>query len=523
MPRPVTLLAAFTVLGIAAGAYLHFRQPQSQSQPQRAALNATKAPSASTGSTLPPAVSSASNVSPTISLISGASDDASANGSEPDVMEKQIRYLQQQVEALRQENSQLIDQLASAQNAITPGQPATGACGPASPGTGASWDFAGIGIELLKIRGVRDIPIPAEEVDRSEVQKRISTWLQGRYAAGYGLNLGRALAALGAIPAPVDTLALKAEFLSYQIGGWYDSTTQTLYLSKGADGISPEKENALALSYGYLFKQRGEALFPKGETATTLDAHLARECLLGGDATLTRFYHAMNNPTKGGGGGVGEDPDDPSRAVPIPSFLRSLELIPFMGGFDFMQTMHSIGKWDQVNAVYRRPPVSMAEIQDTDVYLQETAFTPKAIPGSDFAINGAQPVHQDTLGPAAVFLFLQQHVAGPVAAEVPPGWANDRLLAYPAAAGSTRDNAVWRTAWKDSNAADAFFSAMRTSLLSRYRDAKTGESAPPDTFRLDPPGRFILMKRNSDGTGVTFIDAADSAFATAALQKFGSL
>ncbi len=40
-------------------------------------------------------------------------------------------------------------------------------------------------------------------------------------------------------------------------------------------------------------------------------------------------------------------------------------------GFDFMQSMHSIGGWEQVNATYDRLPTASAEILDPQLYLAE--------------------------------------------------------------------------------------------------------------------------------------------------------
>lgn len=64
---------------------------------------------------------------------------------------------------------------------------------------------------------------------------------------------------MGAIPEPVDAIALKGAFLSHQIGGWFDQESQTLFMAEhGSD-----RENALALAYGYLFKHYGKASSPQ--------------------------------------------------------------------------------------------------------------------------------------------------------------------------------------------------------------------------------------------------------------------
>lgn len=502
MPRSLILLIILLLAGVGIGTLLHQKQSGGDRE-----------------SPLPlPVSTDTSPLSVNPLLMNHGDETVGATSGTPQqtrILESQVEYLQEQVTALQKENSQLIDKLAS----IT-GKKETPllntSCAPPAPTTdGDAPDFVGIGIELVKTRSLHDIPIPTVIVERAEIEKRISSWLATQYQPDHGKLQGRALAALGVIPDRVDTLALKAAFLSHQIGAWYDQTDTTLYLTENAD----EKENALALSYGYLFKHFSATLYPAQKKPMTLDARLARDALMAGDATLTRFLHSIQNPAKGGGGGVGEDPDDPSRAVPIPSFLRELELLPFGIGFEFAQALHSIGEWEQVNAAYQRPPVTGVEVLDPRIYLHETPFILEPLEWQDVSVSGKAPIWDDTLGPLATVMLLKQFVPEAIAADVLPGWRNDRLLTY-AASNEKRDHAVWQTLWKDSDAADAFFSAMRTRFLNKYKGATPSSKAAEGVFQLENAGRQILMKRSHAGRGVMVIDAADAGFAGVASGKF---
>ena len=513
MPRSVLVLLILVIAGVAAGVLLDRRvsvPDMSAPQPAPAALpdlaNAADAMSALTPEAGPRAITS------------------DAQESQIKVLQEQVAYLEQQNETLLKENSQLLDKLASLtgkppgnMSAATTEPPP---CDPAStlPPKDAP-DFVGIGIELVKLRGIQDIPIPTVTVERAEVEGHIARWLATQVTPGHGALQGRALAALGAIPQPVDTIALKAAFLAHQIGGWYDPADQTLYLARTGEAgmVAEKKENALGLSYSLLLKRYGPTLYPANTKITTLDARLARDTLLAGDAALLRFLHALQNPAKGGGGGVGEDPDDPSRAVPIPNFLREVELLPFAVGFDFMQAMHSIGGWEQVNAAYKRPPIAGPEVLDPQVYLNETPFALQPIELGEAKVNGAAPLWQDTLGPMATVILLKQRVPEPIATDTAPGWTNDRLLIY-AAKDQPRDHAVWQTRWRSSDAADAFFSAARQWLQGRYKTAQPAANAPAGVFALETGERSVHLQRTHNGTGVLLIDAADAAFVKAAAQ-----
>jgi len=518
MSRPVVILLLLIIFGVGAGVLLTTQKPfESKTKPVVAAKPSAPAPAPA-----PSEFQGAADM-----LNTGKSQPATGGDQQIKILQDQVDYLQQQVNSLQQENSGLIDKLASIQRggAGMPAVPGT----PINPGDASSCappkmttdneqpDFVGIGIELVKTRALEQLPIPTVTVERKEVEKRIAKWLSTQFPRDYGVKQGRALASLGVIPAPVNTVGLKAAFLSYQLGGWYDADEGTLFMAPAPEG-STDKENALGLSYGYLFKHFGSTLFPANPKPPTLDARIARESLLAGDAALTRFLHSMQNPEKGGGGGVGEDPDDPSRAVPIPNFLRELELLPFSVGFDFMQSMHSIGEWEQVNASYKRPPIAGAEVMDSQTYLQETPFMLEPL-SDDAHVAGKAPLWEDTLGPMAMVLMLKQYVAEPVAADTAPGWANDRLLTY-ATDGESRDHAVWRTVWRDSNAADAFFSALREGLLSKHKGVTPTPNLPPGTFQLVKPGHVVLLKRTAKGSGVLYVDAVDQAFAKAAQEKF---
>ena len=467
----------------------------------------------------------------------GTSPPAPGTETSPTIklLEEQIAYLQNQVNILRKENSDLLDKLASLTQPATPATP--GAPAPALPQPGKSMppctapepedgkespDFIGIGIELVKTRELKDVPIPTISVDRSVVEQHIARWLGTQFTPDHGKLQGRALAALGAIPDPVDTVALKAQFLSHQIGAWYVPEEQTLYLaSAGEAPVGMEvKENALGLGYAYLFKRVAAKLFPPEAKGLTLDARLARESLLAGDASLTRFLHALKHPKTGGGGGVGEDPDDPSRSVPIPNYLRQPELAAFSAGFDYVQALHSIGGWEQVNAAYGRVPIAGAEVLDTELYLNETPFVLQPIEVGDALVDGVAPFWKDTLGTMGTVILLRQHAPEPIAADTAPGWANDLLLAYPSKTGG-REHAVWQTRWRTTNGADSFFSAMRQAQLSRYKGATPKTDAGEGVFHLESGGRTVIMQRNANGLGVLFIDAGDAGFAKAAAAKFG--
>jgi hypothetical protein len=246
---------------------------------------------------------------------------------------------------------------------------------------------------------------------------------------------------------------------------------------------------------------------------------MARFALIAGDAAFTRLRHALAHPRTGGGGGVGEDPDDPSREIPLPAYLRERDLAAFGVGMDFVSSLHGLGKFEQVNAAYGRPPVASIELLEPSLYLAGKQFETQSAGWTDVTAGGVAPLWDDTLGAVALVLLLKQRLPQPVAAEAAPGWRGDRLLVYPAA-GATRDHVAWQTFWQDDKAADAFFTVMRQALLGRYKTARAGATTSSGEFKIEGPERFVLLARTHGGRGVFHADAADAAFEAALRRKF---
>ncbi|MCE9520694.1 MAG: hypothetical protein K8R87_14225 [Verrucomicrobia bacterium] len=382
-------------------------------------------------------------------------------------------------------------------------------------------DFGGIAVELVRMRELQALPLVAVKMPRQEVLPRITQWLSKQFPGDYGLREGRALAALGAIPQPVDTVALRAAFWSHQIGAWFDVTDETLSLVEQAEG-DDAKENALGLAFAQLFREHGADLFQSDGKQMNSDVWLARLGLIAGDAAFTRLRHALAHPRSGGGGGVGEDPDDPSREIPLPAYLRERDLAAFGVGLDFVSSLHGLGKFEQVNAAYGRPPVATIELFEPSLYLADKQFKTEATGWKDVTVGGVEPFWDDTIGAIGLVLYLKQYLPQPIAADVVPGWRGDRLLVYPATKVQQRDHIAWQTFWQDSNAADAFYGAMRQALLNRYKNAKLDAAAPHGVFRLEGPDRFVVLTRTHDGLGVFLVDTADASFADAAWRKFTS-
>lgn len=430
------------------------------------------------------------------------------------ILEGQVEYLQGQVQALQEENSTLIQKLGTL--GMKGGAPA--AAIPAAPEV----DYVSLSVDLMAMRKIQSLPVPVIPAPQEEVEKIILAWLKRQQPGDTSLRQGRALAALGAIPEAVDVLPLRAGLLARLVCGWYDAEKDTLFVVDASaapqGGMPPPSEPSLATSHGLLLREFERALLPADGSLTT-DGRLARAALLGGDAALMRFLHDLKNPRPPNPSALpAEDPDHPLNQVPMPVFLRELELFPFNRGFEFAQSLHSLGEFKQVSNAYSRPPASTAEILDTELYLAIERAPAARIdwPGAEAFVKKA--IWDDALGQFACFTLLRAYSATEDAGEATRGWLADRLLALPAASGE-RDNAVWQTLWRDAGGARKFFDAMGHGLLQRY-DQPQKELAKVSELDLAAQGRHVRLVLNRQGAGVLLVDAADAAFAKSARDKF---
>lgn len=423
------------------------------------------------------------------------------------LLEGQVEYLQGQVSALQEENSQLLQKLGT-----------LGMKGVAQPvplpGNEEPPDFVGMGLDMMKFRKLKALPIPTTSASAADVEQAILKWLRKQQPEDVAPRFALALAALGWIEKPVDPLPLRAAVLVRQLGGWYDAESGTLLISddKPSPGLPPP-DRPLALAFGQLLREYGDVLFPQKQTALSTDERLARESLIAGDAALTRFLFGIQNPIPQSPNDLpAEDPDHPLNQVPMPVYLKELALFPFNRGFEFCQAMHSAGEYAQLNAAYARPPTACAEIIEPERFLDPNRLPPAAVEMANLEIEKTTPYWDDRLGRYAMFTALRAYNSDEEAGKGTSGWKGDRLLAY-AAPEASRDHAAWQTLWLTAENATAFFKAMRNCLAQRYDARPSLDTA--GQFSLEAQGRHVRLIMNRGGTGVLLIDAATAAFAEA--------
>lgn len=422
-----------------------------------------------------------------------------------DLLLGQNEYLQGQVQVLQDENAQLIQKLGT-----------LGMKGGAQPTAmpaddGIAPDFVGMGVEMMKFRQIKALPLVTSPATEVEVEKVVLEWLKRLQPGDEAQRQARALAALGWIPQEMDPLPLRAKLLTRQLGGWYDSENDTMLVVDPESDPPPsaKPDEPLAVAFGQMLREYGPILFQPQHGTLSLDERSARESLLAGDAGLTRFLYSLQNPKAEPKNGIpAEDPDHPLNQVPLPVFLREMAMFPFMRGFEFAQSLHSAGEFAQLNAAYSRPPVSTAEVIEPERYLEAASRGPQVeVSFKSVAWNGVEPFWDDQLGKFACVTALRAHNEDEAAAEGARGLLADRLLAWQAAVEAKRHHAAWQTLFQDAESAQAFVKAMTKALVERYDLEKAPESVA-GTVTFTAQDRFVMLKLNRGGQGALLLDTA---------------
>jgi hypothetical protein len=501
MMKPGSFLLVLVALGVAAGAFFWI-----QGNPESAPAEAKKKLPLIPPSTMPGMADAP------------VPETAADLKKEITIMEGQVEYLQGQVKALQEENAELIQRLGTLgmKGQSLSDKPSTPALGSGDEPP----DYVSLGVELLRLRKLQSVPLVTITAPQKDIEKLILDSLKRLYPGDAPALQSRALAALGVIPEPVDILPLKAALMVRQLGGWYDATSETVFLVDTSATPPPPSDPVMALAYAQLLRDHeGFLQTSDSEPRVTLDAQLAREGLFGGDAALTRFLYSIQKPINVGASDLPpEDPDHPFNEVPMPVFLRELHLFASSRGFEFAQSLHSVGGFQQITAAYGRPPLSSAEIIDPELYLNDQPVPVTKINWPETTIAGAKPYWTDTLGKYATYVMLRAHNPDEIAFDAAKGWRTDQLLCY-TAGDKTRDHAVWQVSFPAASDARRFFKTLGASLLQRY-DQPAQNTSDEKTLTFTAQDRSVRLALTTQGTHVLLIDSATPAFLTEAVQKF---
>jgi hypothetical protein len=257
-----------------------------------------------------------------------------------------------------------------------------------------------------EVRGLRFRRLPSPTyLPRREVAARAARFVDEYPPEREDLD-ETALVALGTLPAGTDLRSTLSRALGDQVVGFYDDDSGELVVAsdRGRD-LDPEAAVTLAHELEHAladqnFELPGGDVPPPGRE----DAAAAESALVEGDATLTMQLWALRNLALRDQLELGATAD---RGVfeTLPDFVQRSLLFPYTEGLGFVCARYETGGWAAVDAAYRDPPDTTAEILFPERYGRaEPPVEPPAPPAPG---PGWQALGHAALGAADLWFLFQ--------------------------------------------------------------------------------------------------------------------
>ena len=251
------------------------------------------------------------------------------------------------------------------------------------------------------------------------------------------------LMALDLLAADVDLGALIQEFLSENVGGYYDFHRDTMVVITWSERSTSESlalpEKAIyAHEYAHALQDQHfdlAAIWQRAAIAFNFDAELAHLALVEGDAMLTEQF-ALQRLLYKGRGAVDAEFDLIDAAPPLadsmPPILQRAFYFPYLDGAGFVFSLHRNRGWRGVNrALSDHPPVTTEQIIHPERYLaREGAKTVKLPDDSALLAEGWRRLYDSAIGEFYLRQHLQLQLQDGSVEKLADGWGGDHLRIY---------------------------------------------------------------------------------------------
>jgi hypothetical protein len=355
---------------------------------------------------------------------------------------------------------------------------------------------------LEKVRGLRlHTPLRVRWVDRDfthrfaqeSIERQVPTATRDSYTA--------TLVKLGLLPVGYSLTTALSGLFAEQAAGFYDPHTELLYMRSEM----PAREFILSHEIGHALQDQSFSLRKiLVDRPDDDDRSFAVHALIEGDATLMMQLYLGETISLWKAVELFADlfellGMDQEKMEAAPLYIRETMTRMYLDGLSFVQTLRARGGWARVNAAFRDPPESSAQILHPEKYLLRVRPAPVTLPALEKTFPGWKPLHENTLGEIGVASLLGGAASSrKLAKEAAAGWAGDRLRSY--RNGSGKVLVVWRTLWETPRDAGEFRDALTLLLDERYgRAVQAGHAWRPAA------GAVVLASRDRE---VLFVDGA---------------
>lgn len=295
---------------------------------------------------------------------------------------------------------------------------------------------------------------------------------------------------LGLLPQDFDLRARLINFLSEQVGGYYDPEKKELFLIDQSENpemqaLGPAArfmdEMVMAHELHHALQDQNFDLTRWMELLSSHDDRIqGYKSLVEGEAQLIGMQYLFKKMGRG-------DVDiaqfnrmqemaarfspEAAKLREMPPFLVENMMFPYTQGAEFVQRVQREGGWERIGAAFDDPPTSTEQVLHPEKFLGERD-DPMELLLPDFAAalgDDTEELYENTLGEFNVTLLLRAlGLSKAESARAAAGWDGDRLKGYETEDG--RVVVVWLSTWDSEEEAREFEAAyLKASRGARER------------------------------------------------------
>ena len=268
---------------------------------------------------------------------------------------------------------------------------------------------AAIADRVEELRGLQfREPVEPTFLSSDQASARVQELFLQDYTAEIADTEERVLTALGVIDPGTDLRELRAEALGQQVAGFYDPRSSELVIRQAGEELGPLDRITLAHELDHALTDQVLGLpLPDEPVQGREDRDLASLALVEGDATLVMQRYSTSLSLQEqlelldpaviaqSEAGLGD----------VPPYLEQELLFPYDTGLQFVCDLFAEGGWEAVDAAYRDPPESTAQVLFPDRYLADEQ--PVQPPESETLPKAWHRTAVEELGAASLLWLLQ--------------------------------------------------------------------------------------------------------------------
>jgi hypothetical protein len=243
--------------------------------------------------------------------------------------------------------------------------------------------------------------------------------------AGY-VTEAKVLHALGLLDGHPDLARAEQDLQGSSVIGFYDTKTKQLFVR----GVDPRASVRRVLVHELTHALQDQWFAIDRNTASDDESDIAYRTLVEGDAVRIEDQYVASLSAAERRQVEADDAAAPVPPSTVPTVLEELDSFPYVFGPDFTRAVVSAGGQSRLDAAFKTPPTSSAEVIHPELFLR--GHDPLVV---DFPLADGGVIDKGVIGELGLDLLLERlnqkgEVSGQLAHQITAGWSGDRYVAW---------------------------------------------------------------------------------------------